>query len=76
MEEKTLLEFLYGLDDETIVSVYIYINGCYRLVIVNKPTELLWCLSKGMLKTRYYICDPVVIVDDLETIDVLVQELA
>lgn len=76
MEEKTLLEFLNGLDKETTVDVYIYINGCYRLVLVNKPRELLLCLSKGMLKTRYYICNPVMIVDDLEIIDVCVQELA
>lgn len=78
MEEKTLLEYLYSLGEETTVDVYIYIyiNGGYRLVLVNKAKELLWCLSKEMLNTRYYICYPVVVFDDLEIINVCVQELA
>lgn len=77
MEEKTLLEFLNGLDKETTVTVYIYIytSLCYRMILVSKAKELLRCLSKGMLYTRYYMCNPVVLVDDLEIIDVYVQEL-
>lgn len=76
MEEKTLLEFLIGLDKETTVNVYIYINGCYRLVLVNKAKELLRCLSKGMLKTRFYLYVRDLKIDDLETMDIYIQELA
>lgn len=76
MQEKTLLEFLNGLDKETSVDVYIYINGYYRLVLVNKVKELLWCLSKGMLKTKFYLYVHNLIIDGLETTDIYIQELA
>ena len=76
MEEKTLLEFLNGLDKETIITVYIYINLHYRMIYVSKVKELLCCLSKGMLKTKFYLYEAGLIIDGLETIDIYVQELA
>lgn len=76
MEEKTLYEFLIGVDEETLIGVNIYINGSYRLVLMNKAKDLLWCLSKGMLNTNFYLHTSSTLTDGLEIIEIYIQELA
>lgn len=75
MEEKTLLEYLYSLDEERTLAIYILINERYELITVNYARELSWCLSLKLLTTRYYSCAQSTD-GDLEYTDIYIQELA
>ena len=75
MEEKTLLDYLNGLHEKTIVEIYIKINERYRLITANKAKDLIRCLSQGILATHFYFCGPN-ITPDLDIIDMYIQELA
>lgn len=75
MNEKTLLEYLNSLHEETSVTINILINGCYRLITVNEAKELLCCLSHGVLATRDYYCEPYVY-SDFEFTEIFIRELA
>ena len=57
MNEKTLLNYLNGLDGETPVVIYLYIRYGYKSVIINKAKDLLWCLSANMLETKFYFTE-------------------
>ena len=75
MEERNLLEYLYSLDDERTLAIYILINGRYELITVNYARELSWFLYLKLLTTRYYSCVQSKH-DGLEYTEIYIRELA